>query len=73
MPSIGSLGITYAFQRRLSSSAGLLIALGGSTCKTYASAIAHEELAISATAGAHPPHLIFIANCVIRVPSIVPN
>jgi len=41
-----------ALQSSLSSSAGLLVALafGGSTCKTYASAIALEELAISATA-----------------------
>lgn len=47
---------TYALQGSLASSAGLLVAFGGSTYVTYASAIALKELAKPAAAGAYPPH-----------------
>jgi len=45
------------FEGGLRGFTGLLVILGlGGTCKTYASAIALEELAITASAGAHPSH-----------------
>jgi len=43
------------FEGGLRGFTSLLVALGlGGTCKTYASAIALEELAIAASAGARP-------------------